>query len=203
MIKEFTKGIFRENPILVIVLGLCPTLAPSTRVLDAVGMGLAATFVLAASNVIISLCGRYFPDQIRIPCYIVVVATFVTCTDMVMAAYVPDIHANLGIFLPLIVVNCIILGRAEAFAARNRPLPSLLDGLGMGLGFSLVLVSLAVVREVAGAGSFAGLPLTSFYRDGAAVNPVLILVQPPGAFLLIAIFMGLANYLRGRKAGGS
>ncbi len=201
MIREFTKGILRENPILVIVLGLCPTLATSTSVSSGLGMGLAATFVLVCSNAFISLFGRFFPDQIRIPCYIVVIATFVTCVDMSMAAYVPAIHKSLGIFIPLIVVNCIILGRAEAFAAKNPVLPSMLDGLGMGLGFTLVLLTLALVRETLGAGAIAGMPLTSFYRDGGAVTPVMILTQPPGAFLVIALLLGLVNHLRARKKG--
>ena len=203
MNREFTKGLWRENPILVIVLGLCPTLATSTTVLGALGMGLAATFVLVCSNAMISLFGRYFPEQIRIACYIVVAATFVTCTDMVMAAYVPDIHKTLGIFIPLIVVNCIILGRAEAFAAKNRVLPSILDGLGMGLGFCGVLLTLAVVREIVGAGSFAGWVLVPAFSAEGAVRPIAILTQPPGAFLLIAILIATANRLKARaKAGG-
>jgi len=159
--QNFTKGILKENPVLVLVLGTCPTLATTTSAINGLGMGLAFTFVLALSNVIISAVRKMVPNIIRIPIFIVIIATFVTIVDMVMHAYVPDLYKALGIFIPLIVVNCIVLGRAEAFASKNNILSSLVDGLGMGVGFTLLLTVLGSIREILGAGSIFGYKIYS------------------------------------------
>ncbi|MFH1202151.1 MAG: electron transport complex subunit RsxE [Candidatus Omnitrophota bacterium] len=193
IIKEFSKGIIRRNPIFVIALGLCPTLAVSTSVNNAIGMGAAATFVLVGSNLIISSLRRFIPDKIRIPCFIVVIATFVTIVELFMKAYFPLLNRALGIFVPLIVVNCIILGRAEAFASRNSVLASLLDGLGMGLGFSLALIIVASIRELLGAGSFLGFKIFSTWE------PATMMIMAPGALLTLGLLMGLSNILRKRQ----
>ncbi len=189
--KEFLKGILKDNPVFVMMLGMCPTLAVTTSVNNAVGMGLAVIAVLTASNLVVSLLRKIIPDAIRIPSFIVIIATFVTAIEMLMHAYVPDLYRALGIFLPLIVVNCIILGRAEAFASKNRPFPSILDALGMGLGFTIGLSVLATVREVLGAGSFMGIPLF-----GASFEPALIMILPPGAFLALGILLALIKQFR-------
>lgn len=193
LLKEFTKGITIENPTFGLVLGLCPTLAVSTSVRNALGMGLAATFVLVCSNIIISLARKVIPDQIRIPCFIVIIATFVTIVEMLMKAYFPALNVSLGIFVPLIVVNCIVLGRAEAFACKNPVLPSLFDGLGMGIGFTLALVIIASIREVLGAGKFLGFHLIKGFE------PIGVMVLAPGALLTMGLLIGLVNYLNGRK----
>ena len=155
-LQNFTKGFIKENPILVLVLGTCPTLATSTSALNGMGMGLATTFVLIGSNVVISLLANVIPDKVRIPAFIVVIASFVTVVDLVMQAYVPSLYETLGIFIPLIVVNCIVLGRAEAFANKNTVFSSLLDGFGMGLGFTMALGILGTFRELVGSGSIFG-----------------------------------------------
>ena len=152
LITEFIKGIIKENPTFVLVLGLCPTLAVSVSVANGIGMGIAATFVLLGSNAIISLLRNFIPDRVRIPCYIVVIATFVTIAELIMKAYSPALNRALGIYVPLIVVNCIVLGRAEAYAAKNRVIDSLFDGLGMGIGFTLALVLISAIREFLGSG---------------------------------------------------
>jgi len=193
------RGLWRENPVLVLMLGLCPALAVSVSVQNAVGMGLAATFVLVCSNTIVSVFGRFFPAKIRIPCYIVVIATFVTIVEMVMGAYLPELNQALGIFIPLIVVNCIILGRAEAYASKHRVLPSLLDGLGMGLGFGLALVVIASIREVTGSGKFWGITITSLYSPEGPVEPAAVMVMAPGAFIIIGIIMGYLNWRKARR----
>ena len=198
MKNEVIKGFFRENPVFVLMLGLCPALAVSVSVKNAVGMGLAATFVLVASNTIISLFHKYFPSKIRIPCFIVVIATFVTIVEMLMGAYLPALGEALGIFIPLIVVNCIILGRAEAFASRNRLLPSIFDGLGMGAGFGFALVLIATVREVFGSGKFWDITITSAYAPEGPVHPAAVMVMAPGAFFVIAFIMGYLNWRRSR-----
>ncbi|RLD54726.1 MAG: electron transport complex subunit RsxE [Bacteroidetes bacterium] len=186
--KEFTKGFIKENPVFVMALGLCPTLATSTSVINGIGMGLAATVVLVFSNIFISLIKNFIPSKIRIPAYIVVIASFVTIVDMMMHAYLPAIHKSLGIFIPLIVVNCIILGRAEAFASKNRVLPSILDGLGMGLGFTLALIIIATIREILGAGQFMGIHiLPSSYK------PMLVAILAPGAFIIMGLLKGFLN----------
>lgn len=187
-LQEFTKGFFRENPVFVMALGLCPTLAVSSSVANAIGMGMAATFVLVFSNIFISLIKNLIPSKIRIPAYIVVIASFVTIVDMVMNAYFPAIHKNLGLFIPLIVVNCIILGRAEAFASKNNLVRSAIDGLGMGLGFSLALLVIATIRELLGAGQLLG-----FNIMPAGYKPVLVAILAPGAFLVMGLLMGLMN----------
>ncbi|MGQ9604423.1 MAG: electron transport complex subunit RsxE [bacterium] len=192
--KEFSKGIIKENPVFRIVLGLCPTLAVSTSVKNGVGMGIAATFVLVGSNAIVSLIRKAVPSRIRIPCYIVVIATFVTIVDLVMAGYASELHKNLGIFIPLIVVNCIILGRAEAFASKNSFAMSILDGIGMGVGFTFALVITACIREIIGTGKIWGLVLL-----GNSYNPMLIAVLAPGAFITLGLLIGLFNLLEHRK----
>ncbi|MBC8414888.1 MAG: electron transport complex subunit E [Candidatus Cloacimonetes bacterium] len=188
VIKEFTKGIVKENPVFVMALGLCPVLAVSSSVENAIGMGAAATFVLVFSNIFISLIKGFIPRKIRIPSYIVVIASFVTIVDMVMEAYVPALHKNLGLFIPLIVVNCIILGRAEAFAGKNNLIRSILDGFGMGLGFTLALIVIASIREILGAGQFLGYNVLP-----ATFKPMLVAILAPGAFLVMGLLMGLMN----------
>ncbi len=192
---EFFKGIFKENPVFVLVLGLCPTLAVTTSVEKAIGMGLASTFVLVCSNIIISLIKRLVPDEVRIPIFIVVIATFVTLVKLIMAAYFPALKVALGIFLPLIVVNCIILGRAEAFASKNGPLASLVDGLGMGLGFTVALTTLGAIREILGSGAIIGIP----FADGLGAYTQTIFILAPGGFLTLGLLMGFFNYLALRK----
>src|SRR3989338_2425202 len=167
--REFKKGITIENPTFVLVLGLCPTLAVSTSVVNAIGMGVAATFVLLGSNIFISSLRNSIPDQIRIPCFIVIIATFVTINELVMKAYFPALNRSLGIFVPLIVVNCIVLGRAEAFACKNSLVYSIFDALGMGIGFTLALVLIASIREVLGAGKFLGFPLVKGFQPATMI----------------------------------
>lgn len=190
--QNFTKGFIKENAVLAVLLGFCPTVGVSTSALNGIGMGLAATFVLVMSNAVISLIKDLIPDKVRIPSYIVVIAAFVTIVDLVMAAYTPALHAKLGIFIPLIVVNCIILGRAEAFAAKHNLISSIIDGLGMGLGFTLTVTLLGVIREALGNGSFFGHKfLTS---DG-----ILLIILAPGGFILIAYLIALNNMLKKRS----
>ena len=191
---EFTKGIIRENPVLVLLLGLCPVLAVTTGLGNAVGMGIAATFVLVCSNAIISIFKGFFPKKIRIPCFIVVIATFVSVVQMLMKAYFPDLDEALGIFIPLIVVNCIILGRAEAFASRKGLLPSILDGLGMGLGFTLALCVIAFFRELLGTWRLGGIPVTS-----GGFDPAAVMIMAPGAFLVLGLTLGAMAWFE-RKA---
>lgn len=193
--RELVKGIYEQNPVFRQVLGLCPTLAVSTSIENAIGMGLAATFVLCCSNVLISLIRKRVPPKIRIPIYIVVIATFVTIVDMVMAAFTPVLYEALGIFVQLIVVNCIILGRAEAFAGKYSVALSLLDGIGMGLGFTFGLLSLAIIRELLGAGTIMGHPLF-----GERFEPVLLMVMAPGGFLTVGYLLGLFNWIDRRRA---
>lgn len=185
-LSYFTNGIIKENPIFRLVLGLCPTLAVSTSVIDALGMGLATTFVLAGSNVVISIFRRKIPLEIRIPVFVVVISTFVTVVDYLMLAFFPVLHQSLGLFIPLIVVNCIILGRAEAFASRNPVFPSLLDGLGTGAGFVFAIGILGFIREVLGSGTLFGVNIL-----GASYEPFLLMILPPGAFILIGIIMAV------------
>ncbi len=189
---NFTRGIIRENPIFVMMLGMCPTLGVTSTALNGLGMGIATLFVLLLSNSIISFLKNLIPYKVRIPCYIVITATFVTVVDLLMAAYFPNLHATLGIFIPLIVVNCLILGRAEAFASKNTVFQSVLDALGMGIGFTLALTLLGLVREVLGTGSIFG---WSFVEEGA--ETMLLFIMPPGAFLALAGLIVLVNQLRG------
>jgi len=193
LFKEFSKGIFKENPIFVIVLGLCPALAVSTSLENALGMGVAATFVLVFSNLIISAIRKKVPNKIRIPCFIVVIASFVTIVELLIAAYVPLLQKQLGIFIPLIVVNCIIMGRAEAFASRNKVLPSIFDGLGMGAGFTLALSLVALIREVLGSGKIFGHLIFKEF------NPASIMVLPPGALLTMGVLIAVANLIKQKR----
>jgi electron transport complex protein RnfE len=184
------NGIITENPTFRLVLGMCPTLAVTTGAANGVAMGLATAFVLVCSNFVISLIKDYVPSQVRIPAYIVVAATFVTMTGMLMEAYVPVLYESLGLFIPLIVVNCIILGRAEAFASKHRPMASIADGIGMGLGFTLSLTLLGAIRELLGSGTIFG-----FQVMPEAFNPAIIMILPPGAFITLGILLGLLNKL--------
>ena len=193
-LKTFTKGLLKENPTLVLLLGCCPTLATTTSAINGMSMGLATTFVLVLSNIFISLLKNFIPDKVRIPCFIVVIASFVTVVQLVMQAYVPDIYATLGLFIPLIVVNCIVLGRAEAFASKNPVWPSLLDGLGMGLGFTLSLTVLGCIREMLGNGSIFG---CRFLPEEA--QTILIFVLAPGAFLVLGYVIAIVNKLKKAK----
>lgn len=185
----FTNGILRENPVLVLVLGTCPTLAMTTSVIKAVGMGLCALFVLVCSNIVISLLRRVIPNGVRIPAYIVVIAGFVTLVKMLLSAFIPSLFASLGTFLDLIVVNCIILGRAEMFASKHSVTESMLDGVGMGLGFTLALLLMALVRELLGSGSLCGIAIPVLSRFCFP-----ILAQPAGGFLVFGVLMALVAY---------
>ena len=198
MIKEFTKGLFKENPIFVIALGLCPTLATSTMVINALGMGAGVIFVLVCSNIFISLLKNFIPDNVRIPAYIVVIASFVTIVQMVMEAYAPALYAALGVFVPLIVVNCIILGRAEAFANKNKVLPSILDGLGMGIGFTLALTLIALIREVLGSGTIT-LPGCVITVPVISIAPMRVIAFPAGALLVLGLLKAFFQYKESRK----
>ncbi|HOJ42204.1 MAG TPA: electron transport complex subunit E [Candidatus Syntrophosphaera sp.] len=189
--KELTKGIVKENPIFVLVLGMCPTLATTTSVNNALGMGLAATFVLVCSNIIISMIRNIIPNKIRIPSYIIVIAAFVSIVDMVMAAYLPDLHKALGLFIPLIVVNCIIMGRAEAFASKNSVMDSMADGIGMGIGFTLALILMSSIREILGSGTWAGMKVMPVTYD-----PMLVAILTPGAFITLGLLMAGINMLK-------
>lgn len=191
---EFKKGIIEENPIFRIVLGLCPTLAVSTAAINGLSMGAATTFVLICSNFIISLLRKVIPENVRIPAYVVVIATFVTIADYVMGAFVPELHKALGIFIPLIVVNCIILGRAEAFANKHPVTLSIADGLGMGIGFTLSLLAIASIRELIGAGTIFG--VTIF---GPNYRPAIMMILPPGGFITIGTLLALFNYFEIRS----
>lgn len=192
LFHEFIKGVTKENPTFRLALGLCPTLAVSTSVANGFGMGVAATFVIIGSNVIIASVRDFIPAKIRIPCFIVIIATFVTIVELVMKAYFPLLSKSLGIFVPLIVVNCIVLGRAEAFASRNTAARSVFDGLGMGAGFTLALVVISAIREVLGNGTIAGLIVVKSFE------PALLFILAPGALLVIGILIGVFNYFTER-----
>ncbi len=190
--QEFSKGIIKENPVLRLVLGTCATLAVSTAASNAIGMGLATTFVLVCSNAVISLMRNIIPDKVRIPSYITIIAGFVTIVQMFIKAYSPALDSALGIYLPLIVVNCIILGRAEMFANKHRVLPSILDGLGMGVGFTATLLLMGIIRELLGAGTIFDIPVLSNFMD-----PIIIFILPPGGFFVFGLLIALANKLSG------
>lgn len=196
IVSEFVKGLYAENPVFRLVLGLCPTLAVTNSVENGVGMGVAATTVLVCSNLFISLFRKLVPKKIRIPVYIVVIATFVTIVEMLMQAYYPALHKSLGIFVPLIVVNCIILGRAEAFASRNNVFYSVADGLGMGVGFTLSLIIISSIRELLGAGTIFGKLVTPV---AFASSPVQIMIMAPGAFLTLGYLLCLIQWIDMRK----
>ena len=189
-LKEFTKGIVKENPVLCLVLGTCPTLAVTTSAFNAIGMGVAATAVLICSNAVISALRKFIPDKVRIPAYITIIAGFVTVVQMLVKAFAPAINDSLGIFLPLIVVNCIILGRAEMFAGKNPVIPSILDGLGMGIGFTAALLLMGIIRELCGSGTVFGLQVLPF--------KILIFVLPPGGFFVFGMLIMIANKLNNR-----
>ena len=191
-LQNFTRGIFRENPVFVMMLGMCPTLGVTTSMANGIGMGLATLFVLALSNMAISLVKSFIPAMVRIPCYIVIIASFVTIINLLMEAYLPSLHAQLGIYIPLIVVNCIILGRAEAFASKNNIVQSLLDGLGMGIGFTIALALLGALREILGSGS-----ILNYNFIGDDGYPILLFIMPPGAFLALAALIMIYNKISG------
>jgi electron transport complex protein RnfE len=196
MLKIFTNGLLKENPVLVLALGLCPALAVTSTAYNGIGMGIAVIFVLTMSNIIISLIKKTVPSKIRIPIFITVIASFVTITKLVMAGYTPELSKQLGIFIPLIVVNCIILGRAEAFASKKSVLASMLDGLGMGIGFTIVLFLLGGIREILGSGTLTlGFPIIVDPKTvnimGSSFTPALLLILPPGGFLTLGIFLWL------------
>ena len=194
-LSTLTNGIIKENPVLVLILGTCPTLAVTTLAVNGVGMGLAATFVLVCSNIVISLLKNVIPDKVRIPCYIVIIAGFVTILSSLMEAFLPDLYASLGLFLQLIVVNCIILGRAEMFASKHGVLASALDGIGMGLGFTLALLIMGSIRKILGAGTWFGIPLTV-----NLFSPISIFILAPGGFLVYGLVIAAVNKLTKGKA---
>lgn len=194
LMNEFTKGIIRENPLFRLVLGTCPSLAITTSVDNGLGMGVAFTGVLLASNIVISAMRNIIPESVRIPVYVVIIAAFVTMTDQLMHAFTPALYTALGIFIPLIVVNCIILGRAEAFANRNSILPSIFDALGMGVGFTLALVIVSSFREVLGAGTFYGLPVLP------ESVPAILMILPPGGFITLGCLLGFLNKIQKKSA---
>ncbi len=192
LFREFSKGITIENPTFRLALGLCPTLAVSTSVVNGFGMGVAATFVLLSSNIIVSAIRNFIPAKIRIPCFIVIIATFVTIVELVMKAYFPSLSKSLGIFVPLIVVNCIVLGRAEAFASKHGVFRSIFDAIGMGVGFTLALVLISAIRESLGNGTLLGLMIVKDF------DPALLFIFAPGALLVIGLLIGFVNYLTER-----
>ena len=196
--NEIFRGVFKDNPVFRLVLGLCPTLATTTSLENAIGMGLAATFVLTCSNMVVSAVRKLIPDAVRIPCYIVIIASFVTVVDLLMQAYLPSLHNSLGIFIPLIVVNCIILGRAEAFASKNAILYSAADGIGIGIGFTLALSLIAAAREILGNGSL------TVWGDLAWKNlhgcPMILFILPAGGFIMLGLILALLNHLQATMA---
>ena len=193
-VKQLKEGILTNNPIFVQLIGMCPTLATSTSLKNGIGMGLAVTFVLMCSNLVISLLRKFIPSKVRIAAYIVIIAGFVTIVDLSLQAYLPELSSSLGMFIPLIVVNCIILARAEAFASKNGPLPSLIDGLSMGLGFTVAISILSTVRELLGSGTIYGLPV---FSDG--YTPIIMLILPAGGFLTLGLLIALFQHLTRNK----
>lgn len=192
--KNFTKGFLKENPVFVLLLGMCPTLGTTGTAINGLGMGLATTFVLIMSNLVVSLIKNLIPDKVRIPAFIVVIATFVTIVEMVMQAYIPSLYESLGLFIPLIVVNCIVLGRAEAFASKNKVLSSVLDGAGIGLGFAFALTILGSVRELLGSGKIFNLTV---YPENYGM---LVFILAPGAFIVLGYIIALINRLNKNNA---
>ncbi len=193
----FLNGLFKENPTFVLLLGMCPTLAVTTGVINAIGMGLSTAAVLVCSNIFISLLRKFIPDTVRIAAYVVIIASFVTVVEMLLKAYLPSLSESLGMYIPLIVVNCIILGRAEAFASKNGVLASICDGIGMGLGFTGALMIIAAIREVIGAGTLFNLPLF-----GEGFNGVSIMIMAPGAFFTLGLILMVINIISAKKKGG-
>lgn len=196
--NTFLNGLLKENPTFVLLLGMCPTLAVTTGVIDAVGMGLSTAVVLVCSNIFISLLRKFIPDTVRIAAYVVIIASFVTVVEMFLKAFLPALSESLGMYIPLIVVNCIILGRAEAFASKNGVIPSIFDGLGMGLGFTGALMIIATIREVLGAGTFCGLSLF-----GESFGGVSIMIMAPGAFFTLGLILMTINIISAKKKGGN
>ena len=194
--ERLYNGIVKENPTFVMMIGMCPTLAVTTSVVNGIGMGLTTTVILTLSNLMISAIRKFIPDGVRMPAYIGVVASFVTIVEFLLQAYIPGLNDALGIYIPLIVVNCIILGRAEAYAGKNPVLPSIFDGLGMGLGFTIGLVSIGAFRELLGAGTLLGYPVMP-----AGYEPVNILIRAPGAFFVLALLTAFLNKWKGRRSG--
>ena len=192
--KHLVNGIIKENPTLVLLIGMCPVLATSTCASNGIGMGLATTFVLTMSNIVIASIKNLVPNKVRIPIFVVVIASFVTIVQMVMEAFVPDLYKSLGVFVPLIVVNCIILARAEAFAQKNTVMDSMLDGLGMGIGFMIALTTLGAIREILGNGTFFGMRLVS-----ENANTILVFILSPGAFIALGYLIALVNQIKNRK----
>lgn len=192
--SEFFKGVLRENPACRLVLGMCPTLAVTTSLTNGLGMGLATTFVLLGSNIFISVLKNVIPDKVRIPAFIVIISTFVTIIDLLMAAFIPGMHEALGIYIPLIVVNCIIMGRAEAFASKSPVMLSIADALGMGAGFTLALSLISAVRELFGNGTILGVSVML-----STYHPALVMILPPGAFLTMGLLLTLINHLTRRS----
>ena len=190
VLKVLKNGLLDENPTFRLVLGMCPTLAVTTAAVNGIGMGAATTFVLICSNVLISLLKNFIPDKVRIPAFVVIIATFVTVTQQVMQAYLPDLYSALGLYIPLIVVNCIILGRAEAFASKNNPAMSFFDGLGMGLGFTAALTLIGAIRELLGVGTIFGLQIMT-----GGYNPAIIMILAPGGFMTLGLVLALINKL--------
>jgi electron transport complex protein RnfE len=191
--QNFSKGFFKDNPIFIQLLGMCPTLGVTTTAINGLGMGLATTFVLVMSNTVVALVRDFIPNKVRIPAFIVVIATFVTIVDLVMAGYLPALHEQLGLFIPLIVVNCLVLGRAEAYASKNSLFSSIIDGLGMGLGFSMALLMLGSAREILG-------NLSLFGYKFAEADGIILFIVPPGAFITLGLLIALINQIRGKTA---
>ena len=187
-LERLYNGLVKENPTLILMLGMCPTLAVSTRAMNGIGMGLSTTAVLILSNVVISILRKIIPDDVRLPAYIVIVASLVTVTELLIEAYLPSLYSALGIYIPLIVVNCIILGRAEAYANKHDPVLSAFDGIGMGLGFTIALTLAGLIREVLGNGTAFGVQILPSF-----IEPIGIFIQPPGAFLVIALIIAVQN----------
>ncbi len=192
--KEFTKGLIKENPNMVMLLGMCPTLAVTTMAVNGLGMGLSTTFVLVCSNIVISLLKKVIPSTVRLPCYIVVIAGFVTFVSLMLQAFIPVLYSSLGMFLSLITVNCIILGRAEMFASKNKVLPSALDGLGMGLGFTLTLVIVGSLREIFGAGQWFGITIMP-----EVIEPMTLFILPAGGFFVLGVVIAVVNRIMKKK----
>ncbi|OYT10828.1 MAG: electron transport complex subunit RsxE [Bacteroidetes bacterium 4572_112] len=198
-LQNLTKGLVKENPVFVLLLGLCPTLGVTTSAINGLGMGLATTFVLMMSNMSISMVKNFIPDKVRIPAFIVIIASFVTVVDLLMQGYLQALHAQLGLFIPLIVVNCIVLGRAEAFASKNNVFDSIIDGFGMGLGFSLALTILGGIREILGSGAIFGIPLHIFPTDDKG-NPItmIVFVLAPGAFIVLGYLIAITKKINSK-----
>lgn len=192
MIKTIKNGIIKENPTFIQLLGMCPTLAVTTSLANGIGMGLSVTFVLTLSNMLVSMLRKMIPQKIRIAAYVVIIATFVTVVDLILKAYIPALSQSLGLFIPLIVVNCIILARAEAFASKNGVMKSAADGIGMGLGFTIALSIISAIREILGNGTILGMPV-------GITSPATIMLLPPGGFLTLGLLLGVINVIKNRK----